>query len=309
MDKSTDSELIPDVRITFDGLMLFHFDSIKKRCEIRFRRADAHQIEIEVHRKKRVNESADHVTKPVEHHQLIQFAELQLLEGHIDKPGTAVRGDGYNNILQLDGENFYGGMGTLKMKPDQYHLTLLLCVGEVGTMPEMATCNRVTRTDQEVVSNGLTYSFGHLKYDMEDGDWTALANEFKGLIKGISPFSRMVNADIDLSTGQNLILTGRNNLGEIIIYPLVQGYNGQDKYWIHIAHLDLPAPQSLGHCKGMAHLCESFELNGQPLYGVFAPRPKDGLPKPKPPWEEKVVKKSTDVTCCLCARVEQFRIG
>ncbi len=321
----------PSVTITFDGMMLFHFDDSNCRCEVMFRNGDARDSKIHDHKikvivkKKCGNQDSEELPVPgLEHDKLCGYDDLWLYVADqgggrdYKGPGKAERGDLYKSILQLDGPAFYIGQGVMQLKRGKYKPTMYVCDGDVGadnakgggkskkrglsrSKGGEAACYRVVDTEQGA------YSFKELKYNMTAAKWKALRNSFPNLITGLDPFLRWVNVTIDLEPGQNLALMGESNDGTAHPFPqLITNYHESDAYWIHIKYTDSSSPYSLEDCKGMGHHCEAFEYNGRPLYPLYSVfSPKNGLDKePIAPWEPQV--RSSDVPCCLSACVSQY---
>jgi hypothetical protein len=328
------------VTITFDGMMLFHFDEPNSRCEVMFRDVHGHEMEVIV--KKEGSKESRRLT----HDELSGYDRLWLyVENQGEKldykmPGNAECGGWYKSILQLDGADFYESLGALRLKSGRYKPTMYVCDGCVGAdngnsnckdeveadngrekdknekwglsrveddRNKVATCYRVQDTEQDAGNGNPKYSFKELKYDMSNQDWQLLKNSYKGIfIKGLNPFLRWVNTNIDLSPGQNLMLMGESdNEPPWPFSPLITNYQESDAYWIHIKYTDSDTPDSLEDCKGMGHHCEAFECNGQPLYPLYSVfSPKIGLvDKPTAPWEPQI--RSSDVPCCLSVCVNQ----
>jgi hypothetical protein len=332
--KSTKSTNLSPVSITWDGLMLFYFDFFDKektygRCEVKCRDVHDHQLTIMVVKQGRDN-APDSIELVLTHDQLRSFDEFWLHKARDGRPpyaGTARPGDYYNQILAIDESDFYGKEKPLKLKSDTYRPTLYLCDGTVSPNPLYLTenCHRVedTKGYKEVNGRKHEYSFSKLRYSMADGEWAELKEHFgeledrsiKGFIKKLSGFARWVNGSIDLKPGEGLLWTGKNRHGSTPQYPLIKDYDPQDHYWIYISYLEdeKDTPKSLEDCKGLGHICESFERDGRPLwplYSVFAPTSAKRVLKPNAPWNPPPPagdpKASSDITCCKSCRVSDY---
>lgn len=316
------------VTITFDGMMLFHFDESNGRCEVMFR--DVHDHEMEVIVKKKGSKESRRLTNDElsGYDRLWLYVENQGEKRDYKEPGNAECGGWYKSILQLDGGDFYGCQDALRLKSGKYKPTMYVCDGCVGAengsekdknekwglsrvedvRSKVATCYRVQDIEQDAGNGSPKYSFKELKYDMSDQDWQLMKNSYKGIfIKELNPFLRWVNTTINLSPGQNLMLMGESDGNPPWPFsPLITNYQESDAYWIHIKYIDSDMPDSLDDCKGLGHHCEAFERNGQPLdplYSVFSP--KNGpVDIPTAPWEPQM--RSSDVPCCLSVCVNQY---
>lgn len=309
------------VSITLDGMMLFYFNYADNqqhygRCEVRCLKKHDHQIKIEV-RKTSDGGLTDSVVEleNVTHDELTKFKSLWLHIGDytVDDSGRAEVGKSYKLIPALDGEHFYNKPGQLKLKHSEYHPTLHICDGTIGTDDASKSmgedfCHRVIDAEGKITIGNKTinYSFSDLEY-AEEGKWDEIKKYFCGLVKPLKPFPRWLDGTLSLEAGKSLWLTGVDE-NAVTSHPLIQDYNENDNYWICISHLDDEAnpPKSLGDCKGFGHLCESFELDDdEPLYGVFAPNPANPLLTPNPPW--RVTTRTSDITCCKSACVSGYQ--
>lgn len=312
--KKTKSKKLPSVTITLDGLMLFCFDKAKSLSEVKFRRVDEHKAKIKVEKKNDPDYEKKHKWT---HSELIRYHQLWLHKARNGTPpyeGTAVQGEYYNDILAIDGQDFYGQelsrrRGSPVMRRGRYHPTLYICDGIVGTDKILGEkgCHRVTHVTRRTRVGGrlLEYSFNNLRYQMSEDEWEELKANFKDQVKPLQPFSRWVNATIKLAKGESLLLTGVDEHGKAHQEYLIKDYNVGDTYWIYISHLDRKKPKSLGDCKGLGHLCESFELGRAPLYSVFVPTPDNPLRLPTAPWNE-LGTRTSDITCCKTCRVSAY---
>jgi hypothetical protein len=334
------------VTITFDGMMLFRFDDRDKknrRCEVMFRKARDHKIEVIV-KKKRGKRGSDELCR-LTHDEVKRYKYLWLyVENHgverdYRNTGTAKRGGWYDRILQLDGNEFYGA--PLRLKSEKYKPTMYVCDGCVGAdsnndyckdkykadngkgkdngndkrkderwgLSRVDTCYRVEDDKRTPKPDKPGYSFEELKYAMSRRDWRRLIKSYEGdVIEGLNPFLRWVNTTINLNPGQTLMLIGERANGTTRPFkPLITNYQESDAYWIHVKYTDSDPPDSLEDCKGLGHHCEAFdfEYSGQSISTIYSVfSPKNGnVREPTAPWE--LIITSSDVPCCLSACVKQ----
>jgi hypothetical protein len=317
----------PNVSITFDGLMLFHYDEPNSRCEILLRRVHKHHLEINVYQ--REGGTGKSLVKTIEDTELNQFDSLWL---YIEENGTrqykqtasTQKGSFYKQILSLDGKDFYIDQGTLKLDRKAFHQTIYLCDGDVCVNEDTADCSRVTDIDGTATSTAIPYpySFAHLLYKMnlekdettgklDKQKWFKMKKTYSEFIQDLDPFSNWVNANMNLIEGQDLVLKAENGDETSKEFILVDGYNEKDNFWIHIKNLESEKPKSLGECKGLGHLIDAIQLpKGIARYSVFSPETDWPVKAPGPPWEVDNKKfASSEATCCLCAKIGKYKLS
>lgn len=275
-------ETKPNVRIRLDGLFLFCFNKKEKQCEVKVHTAaEGHVLQIKVKASGRGGGIIYDETFSRE--KIKDFGQISIgvVRGNEMRPlkNSAVPKDSYDQILDLEGGDFYGH--PLEIKRGKYGVSIYLNHGEVEA-GVVGTCWRVKEP-----------LFATLNFERTTPTaWKKMVREAqvgdKHSVMELQPFASDVLANIGLKQGQRLRLTQGRKMVDLFP-PLGPG----KKYQIGITYLDKKTPMSLAECEGFAHHCMAFKLKkSEPIYGIF-----------DPPFPTEDVTGETPPSCCRCGRI------
>src|SRR5262245_26563340 len=133
----------PDVTIKLDGLLLYRFDEASEICEVKFHTFDnGHEMAIKV---AAPGETLFEGTCSAEKLKSLHPLSFFVADGDSFDPvgDSAIKGTSYNQILNLEGEDFYDR--SLEVKDGRYECSLFIRNGVVDAGDRRRGCWRVEK--------------------------------------------------------------------------------------------------------------------------------------------------------------------